>query len=170
MTTQQDINLELKKIQLMREQLALEDELRKRQRRAAVHDSVVDVAGGSIWSPNAAVGWSLLFSPAFGSYLHAVNWGILGEPEREKSAMRWFYFSIAVLVVSIFLPDRAEPGLSIIYWVVWYSAAGQAQAKYVKEKFGPRYPRRSWAKPLLIGVVALLGYGLFVAGAESVIR
>ena len=37
MTTQEELDLELKKVQLVRERLALEDELCKRQRRAAVH-------------------------------------------------------------------------------------------------------------------------------------
>lgn len=27
--------------------------------------------GPTIWNPNAASNWSLIFSPAFGSYLHA---------------------------------------------------------------------------------------------------
>ena len=127
--------------------------------------------GRAIWNPNAASNWSLIFSPAFGSYLHALNWRTLGEHEKEKSAMAWFYFSLAMLGVYVLLgvfmktreeADGAARGLGFLYLLVWYFSAGKAQAKYIKEKFGSSYPRRTWGKPLLIGVAAIIGY-VFVA-------
>ncbi len=122
---------------------------------------------GAIWNPNAASNWSLIFTPAFGSYLHALNWRTLGEQDRARSAMGWFYFSLAMLVVYIFMgmfiadekaADVAARGLGFLYLIIWYFSAGRAQAKYVKKKFGSDYPRRSWGKPLLIGVAAIVGY------------
>ena len=31
----------------------------------------------ALWNPNAAASWSLLFSPAFGAFLHMKNWQAL---------------------------------------------------------------------------------------------
>ena len=126
-----------------------------------------------IWNPNAASNWSLIFTPAFGSYLHALNWRALGEQGRANSAMGWFYFSLAMLVVYIFMgmfiadekaADGAARGLGFLYLIIWYFSAGRSQAKYVKEKFGKDYPRRGWSKPLLIGVAGIVGY-LFLSMA-----
>ena len=130
----------------------------------------------AIWNPNAASNWSLIFTPAFGSYIHALNWRTLGETDRAKSAMGWFYFSLIMLVVYIFMgmfianekaADGAARGLGFLYLLIWYFSAGKSQAKYVKEKFGKDYPRRGWGKPLLIGVAAIVGY-LFLAVAIGV--
>lgn len=122
----------------------------------------------AIWNPNAASNWSLIFSPAFGSYLHALNWRTLGESEKEKSAMGWFYFSLAMLGVYLLIgvlfmekpeeADGAARGVGFLYLLVWYFSAGRVQARYVKEKFGSSYSRRAWGKPLLIGVAAIIGF------------
>lgn len=125
----------------------------------------------AIWNPSAASNWSLILSPAFGSYLHALNWRALGEPEKEKMSMRWFYFSLVVMAIYLCIKffmahrgkaDMAASALPVIYLIVWYISAGRAQAKYVKVKFGYTYLRRPWAKPLLIGVAAIFGF--FVVG------
>ncbi|MBN2266851.1 MAG: zinc-ribbon domain-containing protein [Candidatus Babeliaceae bacterium] len=121
----------------------------------------------AIWNPNAASNWSLIFTPAFGSYLHALNWRTLGEQDRASSAMVWFYFSLVMLVVYIFMgmfiadekaANGAARGLAFLYLIIWYFSAGRSQAKYVKAKFGKDHPRRGWGKPLLIGVAAIIGY------------
>lgn len=123
----------------------------------------------AIWNPNAASNWSLIFTPAFGSYIHALNWRALGEQDRGSSAMGWFYFSLLMLVVYIFMgmfiadekaADGAARGLAFLYLIIWYFSAGRSQAKYVKAKFGKDYSRRGWSKPLLIGVAAIIGYFL----------
>jgi hypothetical protein len=137
-------------------------------------DPMVDIIAHSrgqsinaIWNPDAASNWSLIFTPAFGSYLHALNWRTLGEPDRAQSAMVWFYCGLGMLFVYIFMgffiadkkaADGAARGLAFLYLIIWYFSAGRAQAKYVKGKFGSDYPRRSWSKPLLIGVAAIVGY------------
>ena len=127
----------------------------------------VGTRGDAIWNPNAASNWSIIFTPAFGSYLHALNWRTLGEEGRARSAMGWFYFSLAMLIVYILMgmlmagekgADGATRVLALLYLIIWYFSAGRAQAKYVKNKFGSDYPRRSWGKPLLVGIVAILGY------------
>jgi len=146
-----------------------------------LEQEIANIEKNAIWNPNAATNWSLIFSPVFGSYLHALNWRILGEQNRANSAMAWFYFSIVMLVVYIFMgmliaDERAAYdatcGLGFIYLIIWYFASGRAQAKYVKMKFGRNYQHRGWGKPLLIGVAAIVGYiflsllPLFIYGGE----
>lgn len=133
----------------------------------------------SIWNPNAASNWSLIFSPAFGSYLHALNWRTLGETAKEKSAMGWFYFSLFMLVIYVSIglfmekPEDAQgigQGLGLLYLIIWYFSAGRTQAKYIKEKFGSTYPRNSWGKPLLIGVLAIIGFYMFAGIIGFIVR
>lgn len=94
-----------------------------------------------LWNPNAAANWSLLFSPAFGAYLHMKNWEALGDNDKAKSSKTWFISSIILSIL----------GLGFFVLVAWYFSIGKKQAKYVKEKFGDRYTRKSWGAPLLIG-------------------
>lgn len=62
---------------------------------------VADIAGERnpppLWNPNAAANWSLLFSPAFGAFLHMKNWQALGQPNKATSAKVWFVLSLVVL-------------------------------------------------------------------------
>ena len=65
----------------------------------------------ALWNPNAAACWSLLFSPAFGAYLHARNAEALGRAEEAKANRVWFYLSIAYLAVAFvtnFIPAIPE--------------------------------------------------------------
>lgn len=119
----------------------------------------------TIWNPNAASNWSLIFTPAFGSYIHMLNWQALDQPQKAASARVWFYFSLAMLVMyflmGLFIADAktadgAARGLGFLYLIVWYFSAGRSQAKYVKAKFGSSYQRRGWGKPLLIGFGAVI--------------
>ena len=117
---------------------------------------------GAIWNPNAAANWSLLFSPLFGSYIHALNWRTLGEETRAKSAMIWFYVMLALIIVTsvagIAQGNSNPGGIGFVLLLVWYFFAARVQMKYVKEKFGTDYARRSWSKPLGIGFMAIVGF------------
>ena len=121
---------------------------------------------GEIWNPNAAINWSLLLSPAFGAYIHALNWRKLGEEGRAKTAMIWFYVILGLLIVTFLAAineGTASPGsVSFGLLLIWYFFAGKVQAKYVKEKFGSDYARLSWYKPLTIGIAAFLGFVLLI--------
>lgn len=128
-----------------------------------------------IWNPNAAANWSLVFTPAFGSYLHMLNWQTLGEAERARSCMRWFYVSIGMLLAYIFMgvvladetaADGATRGLALVFLLTWYFASARSQAKYVKAKFGASYARRPWGKALLIGITGFVAFvvAAFLAG------
>jgi predicted nucleic acid-binding Zn ribbon protein len=121
----------------------------------------------ALWNPAAAANWSLIFTPAFGSYLQMLNWQTLGERERAVTARIWFYVSLAMLgvyvAIRLLTGERsyasAQP-LLVLYLFVWYFASGRSQAKYVKERFGSAYPKKGWGKPILLGIAALVGYVL----------
>jgi hypothetical protein len=130
------------------------------------HDDV----SPAIWNPNSAANWSLLFSPAFGAFLHMKNWEALGEPAKASAAKIWVWVTLLVLagiiLAASFLPNPSSlNGMSraagLVLLLSWYFASGRGQAQYVKSRYGKDYPRRSWGKPLLIGCLAAVAFLLF---------
>ena len=132
----------------------------------------------ALWNPNVAACWSLLFTPAFGAFLHARNAEALGRVDEAKANRVWFYVSIAYLgfaLVTIFIPAIPE-GLfrlaAIGLLLGWYFSLGKKQIIYVKETWRDGYERKPWKKPLLIAFGWLIGafVVLFVLAAleESV--
>ena len=49
----------------------------------------------ALWNPNAAANWCLLFTAAFGAYLHMRNWQALGQPDRARASRNWMIAVIA---------------------------------------------------------------------------
>ena len=134
---------------------------------------VADIARGertpALWNPNAAANWSLLFSPVFGALVHMKNWQALGESEKATSAKHWAAGALVVFVVlalvSGLAPDnKAMDALSRIVPIGllfgWYFASARHQTAYVKARFGKNYPRRGWLKPLVFGVLGIVGFVL----------
>jgi len=121
-----------------------------------------------LWNPNAAASWSLLLTPAFGSFLHARNADVLGRTSEAKANRAWFYISLAysvlVLISEFFpsLPDRAFSLVAIVILLAWYFSAGRRQVIDVKYALHDNYRRKPWTKPLLIGFGGLIA---FVAAA-----
>jgi hypothetical protein len=107
-----------------------------------------------LWNPNVAGLWSLIFSPIFGTWLHARNWKTLQETEKYKKTMMWLYGSIVGSVVTFFLPTQPSIALSMILLVSWWLTAGQEQYRYVKIKY-PDYRKKRWGTPLSIAVLVL---------------
>ncbi len=144
---------------------------------ARVADGGVQAAP-ALWNPNAAASWSLLLSPAFGSYLHLLNWRALGNADKEATGNGWFIASLVMLAlyigIALALPNFDMRYIGFGYLLAWYFAAAREQAKYVKDTFGNDYPRKGWGKALLIGVAAFIGYVVlaimvgFVVGLASV--
>jgi len=124
----------------------------------------------ALWNPNAAANWSLLFSPAFGAYLHARNAETLGRQDEAKINKVWFYSYIAYLfvgMVACFLPIIPDwvtgPMISFVLLVIWYSHVGRNQILYVKKTWNDGYVRKPWKKPLLIAFGCVFGLiGLLV--------
>jgi hypothetical protein len=117
----------------------------------------------ALWNPNAAANWSILFSPAFGAYLHMLNWRALGDEQKAKAARTWFWLSIGVLlaslVIALFFDNDAimrAVGLGLL--LSWYFSAAKSQVKYIKDQCGKNYIHRGWSKPLLIAIGCLVGY------------
>jgi len=117
-----------------------------------------------LWNPETAALLSLLFTPAFGTYLHMCNWEALNEPDRARSARRWFY-GAAVVTALVFaagavgqapLASATTPLLGA-YFLTWYFAAARAQTKYLEEHFDDDYVRRPWKQPLLWALALFVG-------------
>ena len=118
----------------------------------------------ALWNPNAAACWSLLFSPAFGAFLHARNAKSLGRPEEAKANRVWFYASLAylgVVLVSIFIPAIPEVifrGAGIGFLIGWYVSLGKKQIHFVKYTWQDRYQRKGWTKPLAVAFACFVGF------------
>lgn len=131
-----------------------------------------------LWNPNAAANWSLLFSPAFGAFLHMKNWQALGESTKASAAKTWAVVSLSLILglsaLSALAPTSSPfasmpRSVGLILLLTWYFTSAREQAKYVKEQFGKEYPRRGWAKPLLLALLVFLGFFvvIFIVAAFS---
>jgi hypothetical protein len=117
----------------------------------------------ALWSPNAAACWSLLFSPAFGAFLHARNADSLGRSDEAKANRVWFYIYVAFLVFATFtvffpvIPDMIFDVAGLGLLLGWYFSLGKKQINYVNETWQGRYQRKSLNKPLLIALGCMIG-------------
>jgi hypothetical protein len=131
------------------------------------HLPAPDESACAIWNPAAAARWSLLFTPAFGAFIHMRNWQALGQPRQAASARKWFHASLCLLILQILtsaLNARlgSEPlllhPLGLLFLLVWYVAAARQQTLLVRARYGARYRRKRWDSVLLGAVVAGAGY------------
>jgi hypothetical protein len=117
----------------------------------------------ALWNPNAAACWSLIFTPAFGAYLHALNADRLGRADEAKANRVWFNVSLGYLgitLISVFIPgipDAIFNFASIGILLGWYFALGKKQVQHVKETWHDDYERKPWKQPLLIAFGCLFG-------------
>ena len=113
----------------------------------------------ALWNPNAAACWSLLFSPIFGAALHMFNACAMGDAELEKLNKGFMWGTLAILVIAILLAIFAGINTNFVGIAAlgaWYGAVGRKQVALVKERYGSNYPRRSWGKPILFGVLGIV--------------
>lgn len=112
----------------------------------------------AFWNPAAAVNWSLLFTAIFGSYLHIKNWEALGRPKDARTSRIWFWLSIAVMGIGVFSPlsDAASAGLGIWLLIIWYIFDARKQIGFIRERYGKNYPRRSFGKPVALGIGVII--------------
>ncbi len=117
-----------------------------------------------LWNPNPIAGWSLLFTPLFGSTLTFMNWRALGKDEEAKKALVWILISALVLVAFLFILDAAAHNLApaplgiVAFILVWYSSLNRPQAKYFKTELNNQYIKKKWGKPLGLALGGLVGY------------
>lgn len=114
----------------------------------------------ALWNPTAIRLWSLLFTWGFGGFLMAQNWKSLGEHEKSKKSMIWFYSIFGFIFLGLITPDDDFTlkifrfgGLGVL--AAWSIFSAQHQINYIKERFGNDYQRRSWGKPLGIASASL---------------
>lgn len=113
----------------------------------------------ALWNPNAAACWSLLFSPIFGAALHMFNARAMGDAELEKLNKGFMWGTLAVLVIAILLAIFSGIKANFVGIAVlgaWYGVVGRKQVTIVEERYGSNYPRRSWGKPILFGVLGII--------------
>jgi hypothetical protein len=137
--------------------------------RIFMNDDCPDQPACALWNPSAAARWSLLFTPAFGTFIHMRNWQALGQPERAASARKWFHASLCLLMLQVFtraLNARlgSEPLLihpaGLLFLLVWYFGAARQQALLVKARYGASYRRRAWDGVVLGALMAGAAYAL----------
>lgn len=119
----------------------------------------------ALWNPDAAACWSLVFTPLFGTYLLIRNWEALGEQKRALQACWWFAACLAALIVNVYasLARHASSPIQtayIILLLVWYIAVASPQERFIRERFGTDYARRSWNIALPCALVLLIAYVL----------
>jgi hypothetical protein len=126
----------------------------------------------ALWNPSVAACWSLVFTPAFGAWLLMRNWEALGEPGQARAARKWFVFGIGLLVVRVLsaaINARLNSQSNLLHWVslgyllAWWLAAAAPQARLVRSRLGPDYPRQGWDYALFLAV--LLGSAYQLASA-----
>ena len=130
----------------------------------------------TLWNPKAAACWSLLFSPAFGAFLHARNAVAMGRVDDARANRAWFYVSITYLglsLVTIVIPAIPDglfrlAGLGLLFG--WFFSLGRKQITYVRETWRDRYQRKPWTKPLLIAFCCLIGTFVALTVAEKLVR
>lgn len=117
----------------------------------------------ALWNPNAAANWCLMFSPIFGAWLHMKNWQALEQYDKARKAQTWLILSAIVMAVVVFgglfvpLIDVLGRLAILVLLISWYFAAAKEQMRYVQANFGASYPRKGWAKPLGLAILAVFG-------------
>ena len=133
----------------------------------------------TLWNPTAAVNWSFLFTPVFGTLIQSYNWKHLGEKSKQRTGKIWFVLFLLLYLLDPFFnlliaipEDEPSPWhyRPFAYVFLWYFAYGRSQTKYVKEKFGKNYSRKGWAKPLMLGSILILLYASYVLLIEELFK
>jgi hypothetical protein len=135
---------------------------------AEVSDTAAPLAERpALWNPWAAVLWSILFSPAFGAFLHMRNWQALGQAAKAKEQKAWFYGVIGalafVMLTAILFPESKlldllsrVGGLALLF--AWYYSSAKSQRALVESRFGSNYPKKGWLKPIFAAIAAFVAF------------
>ncbi|MDM5178213.1 hypothetical protein F2P44_18600 [Massilia sp. CCM 8695] len=123
----------------------------------------------TLWNPDAAAFWSLLFTPLFGAFLLIRNWETLGESGRAVRACWWFALSLVMVILNFYyslLCGDASPWRmsNVIFLLVWYIAEASPQERFIRERLGTDYARQSWAIALPCALVLCMTYGFGYVG------
>ena len=105
----------------------------------------------ALWNPEAAAMWGVLFHPLFSIIIHLFNWRVLkqGSVQSQPTAI-WLGACIIFIILQSFFGFPWPTYL--IFLLVWYFADAKKQVKYVEEKYGKNYKRKSWAIPIISAI------------------
>ena len=117
------------------------------------------VIAPALWNPTVAGMWSVLLTPIFGSVVILKNWQSIGEQPRVKTGWAWLAVSVAMIIVF-----GATYWIHLIYLLAWYLAWPMKQARYVNERWGANYPKKSWVAPLLVGLGVIVALAVALVG------
>lgn len=142
----------------------MEERMNTTAQSGADADVPCDSGAVALWNPTAAALWSLLLTPAFGAWLHMRNWERLGQPDKARQA-RWWFAGLLVLGLASYMlaaagavlgrEDLGPPWwLALAVFGIWCVLAAYPQISHVDDRHGEGYERRSWAAPLVIGLLA----------------
>ena len=129
-----------------------------------ISGAVVEEADNSdfvqLWNPDFAAILSFIFTPIFGSVIHALNWSRLGRSNRAIYCYSW----IVIYLISLIVLDTVVPTItkdktlglgltSVFLLTVWYFTAARAQSKFIVKELNRKYVKRSWFNPLCIAII-----------------
>ena len=124
-----------------------------------------------LWNPQTAAVLSLVLSPAFGAWIHAENWRILGNEKRAQQniCMLWATAVCVVTNVLLVLFGYIYLPFWLVLWAVWFVWLGWRQIVFVRTTVGGYLPK-GWMQPvawvfvMFAGIVLILCIGFILGG------
>jgi HEAT repeat protein len=109
----------------------------------------------------------------FGAILIRVNQKVLGQDRAARQAGHWVVPVLTCLTLAQLVPDSnslgfLKPLVPIGLFVAWYYLSAKPHIDEVRSRFGAFYPRRGWAKPVTLALVALCAIGLMLDKVKPV--
>lgn len=136
----------------------------------------LDSSSIALWNPDVAALLSLLFSPAFGAIIHALNWLRLGQRRRATNAWLWALFIlVAKVVYSIYAMNANSDKLTwsdgyklmqFVMIILWYFCAARSQGQYIAREMRGGYRRESWFIPVCIAIIMFGSLGVLADSLE----
>jgi hypothetical protein len=129
----------------------------------------------ALWNPKAAALWSLIFTQAFGAFLHARNADAMGRVDEAKANRTWFYISMAYFGLTFVataipaIPRGLFRLIPIGLLFGWYLNVGKKQVIYVSQTCRDVYVRKSLKEPLLIAFCCLICTFIAIKVAEKLV-
>jgi hypothetical protein len=113
----------------------------------------------TLWGPIAACILSI-FLPPLGVFLHYQNWKTLKQESKAKTSLIWFIYLIGCLW---FFP------IALIILIAWYITSARGQVKYIKEKYGTEYNKKSLLIPVNIEIAVCVPIVVYIATVFAII-
>lgn len=131
----------------------------------------------SLWNPNAAANWSVIFTPIFGASLLTMNSRAAGDRGRFNWHLGWLMaccvaYCVAMgLSVQAAVEERESMVPFAVYFgslLVWYFAACRPEAMRVSGLYRDGSTRRSWLAPVSVGVIGRVILWLLEIGVLAI--